>query len=105
MRAVTPGAVRGRREAAEDGHNALADLYFHPSCSLFEQEVSPKLKWVFPPDDLIDLVVTFLYNLIRTRTPLRVALLVPERSSTAMGSSLYPALCSDAGTSRHSAVW
>ena len=69
--------------AAEDGHNSLADLYFHPSCSLFEQEVSPKLMWVFPPDDMLDLVVTYLCNLIRARAPLRIALLVPERPNSA----------------------
>ena len=69
--------------AAEDGHNALAESYYHPSCSLFEQEVSSGLMWVFPPDDMIDMVVTFLCNLIRARAPLRVALLVPERSNSA----------------------
>ena len=65
--------------AAEDGHNSLASRYFHPSCSLFEQEVSSKLMWVFPPDDMRDVTVSYLFNLLRARAPLRVALLFPER--------------------------
>ena len=39
--------------------------------------------WVFPPDDMIDLTVTYLYNQLRARVPLKVVLLVPERSRSA----------------------
>ena len=62
---------------AEDGHNAIAPLYFHPSSSIFAQELGDKLTWVFPPEDLLDLTISFFCQQLREQKPLRVLLCVP----------------------------
>ena len=65
--------------AAEDGHNAIAPAYFHPSSSIFEQELGDKLTWIFPPEDLLDLTIAFICQQLREQKPLRVLLCVPLR--------------------------
>ena len=65
--------------AADDGHNAQLAQYRCPSEPLFEANFEVECIWIFPPDDLIATVLTFLNAQRRALVNLRVVLCLPER--------------------------
>ena len=65
---------------ADDGHNALISNYWSPSESFFEHCSTDHHMWLFPPMDMIQLVMQFLDEKRRLNVPLRYAILLPERA-------------------------
>ena len=65
--------------ASDDGHNTQLPRFCCPSDSVFELTFAAETVWMFPPEELIGPIMTFLHNLRRARKPYCVVLLVPER--------------------------
>ena len=96
--------------AADDGHNSQLPRFCCPSWPFFEANLEEDIAWVFPPNELIGPVLKFLHLRHRARQPVRVVLLVPERSHApwlfmlaryqrafryVSGSDLFREQCSD----------
>jgi hypothetical protein len=74
------GPVNVDAMTADDGHNALTGKYYCPSNSFFEQEQTDELLWIFPPLDMVGLVLHFLEDKRRHGFHYKVLLLVPEQA-------------------------
>ena len=66
--------------ADDDGNNAQCTRYFSPSFSFFEQPPTDELVWLFPPDDVLPLLLKFLDTKRKENVLYRAVLLVPETS-------------------------
>ena len=66
--------------AADDGHNALLADYCSPSHSWFEHFEPQVLTWLFPPLDMVGLVLDFLDAQRRMQIKFDVIILLPERT-------------------------
>ena len=64
--------------AADDGHNALCQVFHSPGRSFFERDDFSSLMWCFPPTDMIGLVLKFWEAKHRAKVPFRMVILVPE---------------------------
>ena len=67
--------------SSDDGHNAQLPDFRCPSNSVFEMDFSAATVWLFPPDELIGPLLSFLDKRRRQRLDSRVVLCLPERAS------------------------
>ena len=66
---------------ADDGHNALLPNYCCPSDPFFEATLGSQRVWLFPPLDMIGIVLKFVLNQARIDHSFSCCVLVPERTS------------------------
>ena len=66
--------------AADDGHNAQLAEYRSPSNSVFEMDFTDKTVSMFPSDELIGPVLSFLDKRRLRRVSTSVVLCLPERA-------------------------
>ena len=63
---------------ADDGHNTLLERKWNPSQSVFEQDLDGPLVWLFPPSDMIGLLLNFISDKQKLGVKVSVRLLLPE---------------------------
>ena len=66
---------------ADDGHNALVSTFCTPSTPFFELSLSGHRAWIFPPSELVGLVLKFVLNVSRIVMHFSCCTLLPERAS------------------------
>ena len=66
---------------ADDGHNALLKHFCCPSEPVFEANLDGQKVWLFPPVDMIGIVLKFVLNQANILRDFSCCVLVPERSS------------------------
>ena len=66
---------------ADDGHNSLVNEFCSPSNPIFEKELSGHRVWVFPPIELIGLVLKFLLDQFKLQPHFCCCVLVPDKKS------------------------
>ena len=64
--------------ADDEGNNAQCARFFSPSESFFDQPSSDALVWLFPPDDVLPLLLKFLDVKRREKIVYNAVLLLPE---------------------------
>ena len=68
--------------ADDDGNDAQCVRFYSPSLSFFEQPPTNDLVWLFPPDDVLPLLLKFLDAKRRDKVIYHAVLLVPELPET-----------------------
>ena len=68
---------------ADDGHNALVDPFCTPSNPFFELDLTNQSVWLFPPAELVGVVMKFVLKQSQSSIDFKCFLLVPDRSTAA----------------------
>ena len=68
---------------ADDGHNTLVDPFCTPSNPFFELDLTYQSVWLFPPAELVGLVLKFVLKQAHSSSSFKCCVLVPDRSSAA----------------------